>query len=64
MGHAKHKAIIKVLTEEGKYLLREIHGLKEGDIVEGYYHRNGAFDFKHNGQDAVVWIGINAELLK
>lgn len=58
------KAIIKISSAEGKHLLNEIQGLKEETVVSGKYDpKTGAFDFKHNGLDAVVWIGVNAELV-
>lgn len=54
------KVLIKVCNENGKYLLNEIQGLKEGMIVDGKYnHANGAVDFKWRGLDAVVWMNIN-----
>lgn len=60
----KARARVKVQTEQGYWLLAEIRGLKEGTILEGRYTaRNKAFDFTFNGQDAVLWIGENAELL-
>ena len=60
----KAKARVKVFTEKGYWLLAEIRGLKEGTELEGKYNpRNKAFDFSFNGQDAVLWIGENAELI-
>ena len=60
----KAKARVKVFTEKGYCLLAEIRGLKEGTELEGRYNpRNKAFDFFFNGQDAVLWIGENAELI-
>lgn len=48
----KAKAIVKVTTECGYWLLSEIRGLKEGTILDGRYSpRNKAFDFSFNGQD-------------
>ena len=42
----KAKAIVKVTTECGYWLLSEIRGLKEGTILDGRYNpRNKAFDF-------------------
>lgn len=59
----KTKAIVTVLTEQGRCLLNEIRGLKEGTVVTGTYDSvNRAFDFKWQGLDAVLWIGDNAEL--
>lgn len=60
----KAKAIVKVTTECGYWLLSEIRGLKEGTILDGRYNpRNKAFDFSFNGLDCMLWIGQNAELL-
>lgn len=61
----KAKAVVKVLTEAGRYYLDEIRGLKEGTILEGSYCPvNKAFDFTWKGQDAMLWIGINGELVE
>lgn len=58
------KARVKVLTEFGYRCLAEIRGLKEGTILEGRYNLvNKAFDFTYNGEDAMLWIGENAELI-
>lgn len=55
---------MKVITEFGYWCLAEIRGLKEGTVLEGLYsERNKAFDFTWNGQDAMLWIGQNAELI-
>lgn len=55
---------VKVLTEYGKHCLREIHGLKEGAILTGNYCPiNKSFDFKWDGEPAVLWVGDNAELV-
>ena len=60
----KTKARVKVLTEFGYWCLAEIRGLKEDIILEGRYNPvNKAFDFSYNGQDAMLWIGENAELI-
>lgn len=60
----KAKARVKVITEFGKWCLMEIRGLKEGTELEGSYNpRNKAFDFSWNGQDAMLWVGQNAELI-
>lgn len=59
----KARVIVKVSTEFGKCCLREIQGLKEGEILLGKYNPvNNAFDFKWNGEDAMLWVGDNAEL--
>lgn len=61
----KAKAIVKVTTELGKWCLAEIRGLKEGTELEGKFNpRNNAFDFSWQGQDAMLWIGQNGELIK
>lgn len=57
------KVIVKVTTEEGKYLLREMKGLREGTILEGT-RKGNAFEFKWNGCDAVLWFGDNCEEYK
>jgi hypothetical protein len=60
----KAKARVKVITEQGKWCLMEIRGLKEGTILEGRYNPvNKAFDFSWNGGDAMLWIGHNGELI-
>ena len=60
----KAKAIVKVSTEMGYLCLAEIRGLKEGTVLEGRYNPiNKAFDFTFNGQDAMLWIGQNGELI-
>ena len=60
----KAKAIVKVSTELGFWCLAEIRGLKEGTVLEGRYNPiNKAFDFTFNGQDAMLWIGQNGELI-
>ena len=52
-------------TEFGKWCLAEIRGLKEGTELEGKFNpRNNAFDFSWQGQDAMLWIGQNGELIK
>ena len=59
------KAVVKVSTEFGKHCLDEIRGLKEGTILEGWYNtKNKAFDINYKGQDAMLWIGQNGELIK
>lgn len=61
---ARAKARVKVMEEFGKHCLHEIKGLKEGDEVEGLYNpRNKAFDFTWHGEDAMLWIGCNAEII-
>lgn len=60
----KAKARVKVLSDFGYWCLAEIRGLKEGTIVEGRFNPvNNAFDFSYNGQDAMLWIGHNGELI-
>lgn len=55
---------VKVYTEFGKWCLNEIRGLKEGVELEGIFNPiNNAFDFKWNGDDAMLWIGHNAEVI-
>lgn len=58
----KARVKVIVLTEEGGIAIREIKGLKEGDIVEGYLH-DGIFNFKWGGQDAVLFVGENCSVL-
>ena len=59
------KAVVKVLTEFGKWCLFEIRGHKEGTILSGIYNPvNKAFDFSWNGNDAMLWIGQNGELIE
>ena len=60
----KVTAEVEICTNEGKYLLSEIQGLKEGAIVTGMYDSGtGALDFQYNGLDAVLWIGKNARII-
>ena len=60
----KVTAEVELCTNEGKYLLSEIQGLKEGAIVTGMYDsETGALDFQYNGLDAVLWIGKNARII-
>lgn len=60
----KARVRVKVTTETGRYCLREIHGLKEGTILEGRYCPiNKSFDFVWNGEPAMLWVGDNAQLL-
>ena len=60
----KAKAIVKVSTEMGYWCLAEIRGLKEGSVLDGRYNPvNKAFDFSWNGQDAMLWVGQNCELI-
>ena len=59
------KARVKVFTEMGKWCLFEIKGLKEGTVLSGIFNPiNKAFDFKWKGEDAMLWIGANAELVE
>lgn len=61
----KAKARVKVTTEFGKWCLAEIRGLIEGTELEGKFNpQNNAFDFSWQGQDAMLWIGQNGELIK
>lgn len=65
MSTRKIKVIVKCLTEEGKYLLREIRGLYEGDVIEGIFNDiNNAVDFKWGIDDVVLWLGTNCEETK
>lgn len=60
----KARVRVKVTTETGRYCLREIHGLKEGTILEGRYCPiNKSFDFVWDGEPAMLWVGDNAQLL-
>lgn len=60
----KARVRVKVTTETGRYCLREIHGLKEGTILEGRYCPiNKSFDFVWDGEPAMLWVGDNAELV-
>ena len=60
----KAKARVKIITDFGYWCLAEIRGLKEGTILEGRYNPiNKAFDFSWNGQDAMLWIEQNGELI-
>lgn len=57
------KVRVKVMDEEGKYALQEIHGLKEGDVVNG--KTNGeAVEISWNGQTALLWLGSNCQEVK
>lgn len=61
----KAKARVKVSTDFGYWCLAEIRGLKEGTELEGRYNPvNRAFDFTWNGNDAMLWIGQNGELIQ
>lgn len=58
------KAIVKVSTKFGACCLLEIKGLKEGTILDGTYNpSNKAFDFTFEGEDAMLWIGEDGELV-
>ena len=58
------KVRVKIYTEFDRWCLAEIRGLKEGKELEGVVNtQNNAFDFKWNGEDAMLWIGHNAEIL-
>lgn len=65
---ATEKAIayarVKVLTEFGKYCLREIRGLKEGTVLKGTFNPvNNAFDFPWDRYGAMLWIGQDGILI-
>lgn len=58
------QAIVKRSTTFGASCLMEIKGLKEGTILDGLYcPTNKAFDFTFNGEDAMLWIGEDGELV-
>lgn len=58
------QAIVKVSTRFGACCLWEIKGLKEGTILDGTYNpANKAFDFTFQGEDAMLWIGEDGELV-
>ena len=58
------KARVRIYTEFGKNCLAEIRCLKEGVELEGVFNtQNNAFDFKWNGEDAMLWVGHNAEVI-
>lgn len=58
------QAVVKVSTKFGACCLWEIKGLKEGTILDGVYNpANKAFDFVFNGEDAMLWIGEDGELI-
>lgn len=58
------QAVVKVTTDFGKWCLWEIKGLQEGTVLDGTYNpRNKAFDFTFKGQDAMLWIGQNGQLV-
>lgn len=64
---AKVKVRVKVITSWGKTCLREIRGLEEGTIKVGRYNERvnpTAVEIKHNGEDAVLWLGENCSLVK
>lgn len=62
----KVKVRIKVLTEEGRYCLQEIKGLKEGAVIEGRIsdYNDKAIDITWQGEDAVLWLGENCVIAK
>lgn len=58
------QAVVKVTTSFGACCLWEIKGLKEGTILDGTYNPvNKAFDFTFEGEDAMLWIGEDGELV-
>lgn len=60
----RRKAVVKVQTSFGRNCLNEIRGLKEGEVLEGWYNKqNKAFDFTYKGNDAMLWVGQNCELI-
>ena len=64
---AKVKVRVQVLTSWGKTCLREIRGLEEGTIKVGRYNERvnpTAVEIKHNGEDAVLWLGENCTFVK
>ena len=64
---AKVKVRVQVLTSWGKTCLREIRGLEEGTIKVGRYNERvnpTAVEIKHNGEDAVLWLGENCSFVK
>lgn len=64
IASVKARVRVKVLTETGRYCLREIHGLKEGKILEGRYCPiNKSFDFVWDDEPSMLWVGDNAELV-
>lgn len=63
-GTVTAMAVVRAKTEFGKRCLREINGLREGTLLKGtYYPESGAFDFKYDGHDVMLWVGQNAELV-
>lgn len=64
IGQIPAQAVVKVSTKFGACCLWEIKGLKEGTILDGTYNpANKAFDFTFNGEDAMLWIGEDGELV-
>lgn len=64
VASVKARVRVKIITETGSYCLREIHGLKEGTILEGIYCPiNKSFDFIFDEGHAMLYVGENAELL-
>ena len=59
------QAEVKVTTSWGRTCLNEIgQGIKEGIILDGYYYPvSKAFDFRWNGEGAMLWIGDNGRLV-
>lgn len=61
----KAKVKVRIITKTGAYCLKEIKGLEENTIIEGTYNpKNKSFKFIHNEQNAILWIGENAELIE
>lgn len=55
------EVLVKVKTDEGKYCLQEIKGLKEGVVIKGEIDEGKAVWFKWNGEDAILWLNDNCE---
>ena len=56
---------IKSITNDGKYCLSEIKGLKDGKYINGEYNpKSNSVLFDWNGEKAVLFIGENCILTK
>ena len=57
--------LYKNIVKEGKGLINIEEFIKFVDIyIEGWYNKqNKAFDFTYKGQDAMLWVGQNCELV-
>ena len=61
----KQYALVAPKTDYGRSCLRDINGLKTMDLVEGKLSVDGkAFEFKHNGTDAVLWLEHNCIIIE